>query len=599
MNQQEPNTPGINKPNPTTQNPENHPGNYNGSTGAVDVEVWGSGCNVPSDLPAPQLEGHAGEVRGVIRSHDGGHFHTSSAVGTIVWVSQSGGVEVDCRPCGSCCGGAFRRGVRVGGWLYDVLVRLRDMLGYRALCELFNDPVFGRLLCECLVNRRRCGGSGRGVDVKWVLKVAKVLKELLRVGSREGPYAASYLLKRIYDGVPYYDVVDGLVKKLAGSIVNSMLTYYLRRGVLPRGVFDDFGVLLGAAEAMLNSLAWELGFSNLAEFVQYIQLIVLNLAEPRYTNRHAGYKDILSVSCRLCGVEFNVTKPVLRVLWDLTWHFKQVHGLRTVGDVEAKVGEFEDVDEFGIFRRSKRYFDLAVGELADALARLGWVKDGKCTLCGGVLKDNRYYIVEHFTAWHGEEFRQLLKGIGAPQVGEQPNVEEELADAAREVSQRLGIDFELADGAIKSIIYIINSRVGGAWDIDLIVKELVDVDPGLVDRLRESGRDVSQIALTVVEVLKARGLIEAEKHTTGGVDEVKARAAAMVKERLGVNYDFTDLIDEIIAFIEGNVDVNVDELANYEPLVEVAGRLGLDARKLAEVILSVLIEVGVIENEGE
>jgi len=219
-----------------------------------------------------------------------------------------------------------------------------------------------------------------------------------------------------------------------------------------------------------------------------------------------------------------------------------------------------------------------------------------------MLKDNRYYIVEHFAAWHGEEFRQLLKGIGAPQVREQPNVEEELADAAREVSQRLGIDFELADGAIKSIHYIVNSR--GAWDIDLVAMELADVDPGLADRLRESGKDVRQIALTVVEVLKARGLIEAKEYDTGeskvgGVDEVKARAAAMLRERLGVNYDFTDLIDEVVAFIEGNVDVNVDELANYEPLVEVAGRLGLDARKLAEVILSVLVEVGVIEDEGE
>jgi hypothetical protein len=240
--------------------------------------------------------------------------------------------------------------------------------------------------------------------------------------------------------------------------------------------------------------------------------------------------------------------------------------------------------------------------LADALARLGWVKDGKCTLCGGVLKDNRYYIVEHFAAWHGEEFRQLLKGIGAPQVGEQPSVEKVLEDAAREIAQCLGIDFELADGAVKSIHYIVNSR--GAWDIDLVAMELADVDPGLADRLRESGKDVRQIALTVVEVLKARGLIEAKEYDTGeskvgGVDEVKARAAAMLRERLGVNYDFTDLIDEVVAFIEGNVDVNVDELANYEPLVEAAGRLGLDARKLAEVILSVLIEVGVIENEGE
>ena len=235
---------------------------------------------------------------------------------------RRGSVEVNCRPCGGCCG--RRRGLRVSPVEYLALVYLRGVLGYRSFCDVLRDSRFSGLFCS----RRGRGGVGR------LLNMIKVLKEVLRVGSREGPYAASYLFKRLYDGVPYYDFVDVLAKKVAASLANSILNRYLRGGVVPQVDVDG---LFGAAEAMLNSLAWELGFSNLAEFAQYIQLIVLNLAEPKYTNRHAGYKDILGVSCRLCGVEFNTTKPVLRVLWDLAWHFKHVHDLKSIEDVEEKV----------------------------------------------------------------------------------------------------------------------------------------------------------------------------------------------------------------------------------------------------------------------
>jgi len=143
------------------------------------------------------------------------------------------------------------------------------------------------------------------------------------------------------------------------------------------------------------------------------------------------------------------------------------------------------------------------------------------------LKSSPYHVVLHFAGWHSEQVKQLLSGI-APQVEEQPSVEKALEEAAREVAQRLGIDFELADGAIKSIYYIVNSRVRGAWGIDLVVKELVDVDPGLADKLKESGRDIRQVALAVVEVLRARSLID-EKHTTGESQVNSDKQASMVQ----------------------------------------------------------------------
>jgi len=540
-------------PNPT-------PGCAAGATGGV-TEV--QGCE--TDVAKPQPEGSSGEVQA--RAVDVAEPQQT----TVPGLAQS--LEVDCRYCGGCCGGR-RRGLRLSRRVVELVRRVKVLLGLRYECEVVNR--FPELFC-----RRFRSSRGHGLSR---------VKELERLLSREGQYKGSYLVKRFLECSS-----DSACVLYLRLMVNGWLGLWFY--VAGRGDVGEDDV-----DAYVGNIARYLGFRSVVDLAKYLRLIIQGLLTVRQTDRHAGYRDVLEVDCKMCGASFKTTDPLPSFIVKLVTHFKREHGLKSIEDVEAKLRELEDVDEFGIFRRSKRYFDLAVGELADALARLGWVKDGTCTLCGGVLKNNRYYIVEHFAAWHGEEFRRLFEGIGAPQPEEQPSVEKVLEDAAREVSQRLGIDFELADGAVKSIYYIVNSRVGGAWGIDLVAMELVDVDPELVNKLKEFGKDVRQVALAVVEVLKSRGLIEAKEDTTGdskvgGVDEVKARAAAMLRERLGVNYDFMDLINDVVAFIEGNVDVNVDELASYEPLVEVAGRLKLDAKRLAEVILSVLVEVGVVENE--
>jgi len=566
MNQQEPNTPGINKPNPnnavqglqTTPNPT--PGCAAGATGGV-IEV--QGC--ASDVRKPQPEGSSVEVW--VRASNIPIPQKPAVLG----LAQS--IEVDCRCCGGCCGGR-RRGLRLPRRVVELVRRVRVLLGFRCECQVIN--AYPELFCQRSRFRR-----GHGLNR---------VKELERLLSREGQYKGSYLVKRFLECSS--DSACALYLRL---MVNGWLGLWFY--VAGRGDVGEDDV-----DAYVGNIARYLGFRSVVDLAKYLRLITQGLVIVRQTDRHAGYRDVLEVDCKMCGASFKTTDPLPSFIVKLVTHFKREHGLETISDVEEEVKEAEGVSDFDVLRRGKRYFDGLMSELVDAFSRLGWIKDGRCALCGEELKSSPYHVVLHFAGWHGEEFRQLLKGIGAPQVGEQPNVEEELADAAREVAQRLGIDFELADGAIKSIYYIVNIR--GVRSIDAVVRELADVDPGLADRLRESGRDVRQIALTVVEVLKARGLIEAKEYDTGeskvgGVDEVKARAAAMLGERLSVSYDFTELIDEVIAFIEGNVDVNVDELSNFEPLVEVAGRLKLDARKLAEVVHEVLVEVGVVEDEGK
>jgi len=554
------NNQGSNKPNPnnavqelqTTPNPT--PGCAAEATGGV-TEVVGRA----SDVRKPHSEGSSGEVQA--RAVDVAKPQQT----TVPGLAHS--LEVDCRPCKGCCGG--RRGRRLPRRVVELIQAVKKELGLRYECEVVNR--WPELFC------RRIGRRGHGLNR---------VKELERLLSREGEYKASYVLDRLRE-----------------CLNDAICWRYLRLGV--EGWYRVVHLLADRApsdvEAYFAGLIRGLGFSGVAEASRYLRLITQGLVDFNYVNRGRGFRDVLSVRCRICGEVIDVTGPLPSVLARLIRHFRVEHGLKAISDVEEEVKESEGVSDFDVLRRGKRYFDGLMSELVDAFSKLGWIKDGRCALCGEELKSSPYHVVLHFAGWHGEEFRRLLSGI-APQVREQPNVEEELADAAREVAQRLGIDFELADGAIKSIYYIVNIR--GVRSIDAVVRELADVDPGLADRLRESGKDARQIALTVVEVLKARGLIEAKEYDTGeskvgGVDEVKARAAAMLRERLSVSYDFTELINDVVAFIEGNVDVNVDELANFEPLVEVAGRLKLDAKRLAEVILSVLVEVGVIENEGE
>ena len=563
------NNQGSNKPNPITQElltqlelqttPNPTPGCATGATGGV-TEVQARAV----DVAKPQPEGSSVEVRARASNIP------IPQKPTVLGLAQS--LEVDCRPCNGCCG--RRRGLRLPRRVVELVRRVKVLLGFKYECQVIN--AYPELFCQRSRFRR-----GHGLNR---------VKELERLLSREGQYKGSYLIKRFLECSS-----DSACILYLRLMVNGWLGLWFY--VAGRGDVGEDDV-----DAYVGNIARYLGFRSVVDLVKYLRLIIQGLVIVRQTDRHAGYRDVLEVDCKMCGASFKTTDPLPSFIVKLVTHFKREHGLETISDVEEEVKEAEGVSDFDVLRRGKRYFDGLMSELVDAFSRLGWVEDGRCALCGEELKSSPYHVVLHFAGWHGEEFRQLLKGIGAPQVREQPSVYEELADAAREVSQRLGIDFELADGAIKSINYIINSRVGGAWDIDLIVKELVDVDPELVNKLKEFGKDVRQVALAVVEVLRSRGLIEAKEYDTGeskvgGVDEVKARAAAMLRERLSVSYDFTELIDEVIAFIEGNVDVNVDELANYEPLVEAAGRLGLDARKLAEVVLSVLIEVGVVDDE--
>jgi hypothetical protein len=106
--------------------------------------------------------------------------------------------------------------------------------------------------------------------------------------------------------------------------------------------------------------------------------------------------------------------------------------------------------------------------------------------------------------WHREVAEDLFRNLGQRQVRE-PQVLDLLEDAAREVAQRTGVDFELALGVVKTVYSVIN--IEGALSVDEIMLHMNFYDPALTTRL--VGLDARQLILAAKEALEARGLIDA------------------------------------------------------------------------------------------
>jgi len=488
--QTQPNPPAPNATTPTASTEtEAHPGDVVLSQSATATETKAlAGNEVLSQLPA-EVEVALAAVRGGVS------------------------VEVNVSGCPGVCGGR-RRGLRLSPVEYLALVHLRDVLGYGSFCDVLRDPRFGGLFCSG-------GRRGRVVSgVKQVLGLVRLLKELGRVESREGPYAAGYLVKRLIDGVPYYEFVDYLRRKVMGRVASGLLQRLLSGGLVP-GVSLDF--LAQVADGLLVYFTRELGFDNAYDFARYLQAAV-RVAEPRFTARHGGYRDVEGLVCS-DGVVFSTTEPALRVFWRLVWHLKHDHGLVNLEDIEgeAEVGR----DRVNFILTNMRGLESLMGWLSDGIATRGLVKDGVCTLCGGEVGSDPFAVVLHFVNWHREPAEDLFKNLGQQQVRE-PQVLDLLEDAAREVAQRTGVDYELALGVVKTVHSVIN--IEGALSVDEIMLHMNWYDPELPTRL--TGIDVRHLILAVKEALEARGLIDVrvKEKAESEFEQSEAKAEAKPEE---------------------------------------------------------------------
>ncbi|MDT7971123.1 MAG: hypothetical protein RQ842_11165, partial [Vulcanisaeta sp.] len=319
----------------------------------------------------------------------------SQQAGTEATSSQSvfRSREVDCRPCGGCCGG--RRWRRLPGRVYDFVAWVANVRGV-PMCQVLNE--YPELFCQGV-------GGGRGHGLNSV-------KELERLLSREGQYKGSYIVKRL--GECSSDVVCAHYVRL-GVEGWLRLWFYLNGRALGGGV----------VEAYLGRIARALGFSGIIELARYLRLVVQGLVVEYPTDRHAGYRDVLEVGCRLCGALFRTTDPLPAFIVNLVRHFQVVHGLWNAEDVEARVEELM-VKELDRKDKPKAHpvlrelvTEKLINTFADILVAVGLLEkaDGggfRCVL-DGVEVDGAPEAVVHVLEHHHDvarDVKHLLEARG-------------------------------------------------------------------------------------------------------------------------------------------------------------------------------------------
>jgi hypothetical protein len=336
------------------------------------------------------------------------------------------------------------------------------------------------------------------------------VKELERLLSREGEYKASYVLERLRE-----------------CLNDAVCWRYIKLGV--EGWFRVVHLLAnrepGDVEAYFAGLIRGLGFSGVAEASRYLRLVDQGLVDFNYVNRGRGFRDVLSVRCRICGGVIDVTGPLPSVLARLIRHFKREHGLKAVSDVEAKVKELREreasrpeVDDTGIklLRNSAEVTQLVrlmVHRLVDRglLERIG--KSYRCRACNADVGDAIDALV-HVLKHHYDVFDKLLGGRAMPSVDGFNDAVDELAnlfnsgnpDGVRPVVKAL----------VRGILDVLNVR--GSISTLMLARELnenEDYKP-LIDSLATGNMKPDRVVAVIVEVLARHGLV----HIDGEVVKV-------------------------------------------------------------------------------
>jgi hypothetical protein len=269
------------------------------------------------------------------------------------------------------------------------------------MCQVVNE--YPELFCGGFKRGRR-HGLGR-------------VKELERLLSREGEYKASYVLGR-----------------LAECLNDAVCWRYLQLGV--EGWFRVVHLLAnrepGDVDAYFAGLVRGLGFGGVVELANYLRLVVQFLVDFNYVNRGRGYRDVLSVRCRICGEVIDVAGPLPSVLVGLIRHFRVEHGLAGPEDVEAKIREFEGreanrPEEGGVGVKLLRHSGevtqlvrLVVHRLMDVglLERIG--KEYRCRACSANVGDSVEALAHALNHHYGVVDRLLTKPDEAHSSGCRP-----------------------------------------------------------------------------------------------------------------------------------------------------------------------------------
>jgi len=494
---EETNTPEANKPNAAIKQqqanqlvnellgklgiptqPTQPPGCAASAAGAV-TEVVGRA----SDVEKPHSEGLAGEVA----AHA---FNVQKPQKPTPEATAAHSVEVDCRYCGGCCGG--RRGRRLPRRVYELVAWVAGVRGV-AMCQVVNE--FPELFCK------RLGRRGHGVNR---------VKELERLLSREGEYKASYVLERLRE-----------------CLNDAICWRYLRLGV--EGWFRVVHLLAnrepGDVDGYFSRLVRGLGFGSVVEASRYLRLVVQGLLEFNYTNRGRGYRDVLSVRCRICGRVIDVAGPLPGVLFNIVNHFRVEHGLARLEDVETKLRELEEResnkpegDDTGVklLRRSAvvtQLVRLMIHRLVDRglFERIG--KSYRCRACNSDVGD-AIDALAHVMDYHYDVVDKLLSGKHIPSARDINDAVDELASLFN--SNNPDAVEPTVKALVRGIIDVLNVR--NSISLIMLTRELVNNDDyrPLVNSLTTGSMKPERVVGMIVEALARHGIIQVD----GGVVRV-------------------------------------------------------------------------------
>ncbi|MDT7903400.1 MAG: hypothetical protein RQ838_04935 [Caldivirga sp.] len=296
--------------------------------------------------------------------------------------------------------------------VYDFVAWVAGVRGV-AMCQVVNE--YPELFCRGLRRGRRDHGLGR-------------VKELERLLSREVEYKSSYVLGRLNE-----------------CLNDAVCWRYLRLGV--EGWFRVVHLLAnrepGDVDGYFGRLVRGLGFGSVVDASRYLRLVVQGLVELNYVNRGRGYRDALSVRCRICGGVIDATGPLPGVLFNIVRHFRVVHGLKAIGDVEGKIREFEGreanrPEEGGVGVRLLRHSGevtqlvrLVVHRLMDVglLERIG--KEYRCRACNADVGDSIEALAHALNHHYGVVDRLLSKpddphssGCHPEDIGAEPGADQ-------------------------------------------------------------------------------------------------------------------------------------------------------------------------------
>jgi hypothetical protein len=262
-----------------------------------------------------------------------------------------------------------------------------------------------------------------------------------------------------------------------------------------------------------------------AEASRYLRLVDQGLVDFNYVNRGRGFRDVLSVRCRICGGVIDVTGPLPSVLARLIRHFKREHGLTGPEDVEAKVKELREReasrpegDDTGIkllrYSASQLQLDRLIVHRLEEVRLFERIGGGyRCRRCnadvGGVVE-----ALAHALDHHYDVVNKLLSGRPAPSVDGFNDAVDELAnlfnsgnpDGVRPVVKAL----------VRGILDVLNVR--GSISTLMLTRELSeseDYEP-LLNSLATGNMKLDRVVAVIVEVLARHGLV----HVDGEVVKV-------------------------------------------------------------------------------